>query len=62
MLNEIFKGIDNAAEKFNENFQKVNVLSGSNENGKWKIYGSGSAECRHKLRLDYDSGTLISNT
>ena len=32
MLNEIFKGMDNAAEKINENFEQVDIIQGQNEN------------------------------
>ena len=36
-MNEIFKGMDNASEAINENFEKLEKKSGQNENGYWEI-------------------------
>lgn len=44
MLNEITKGMDNAAEKINENFLNGGVVErGSNGNGEYTKYASGLA-------------------
>ena len=46
MLHEIFKGMDNAAEQINENFQNGSIVeSGNNENGFWARYGDGTQMC-----------------
>lgn len=44
MLNEIFKGMDNAAEQINENFQNI-VASGQNENGHYIRFDNGIQIC-----------------
>src|SRR5699024_9214760 len=62
MLNEIFKGMSNAAEKINENFEKGLVEIGENENGHYKVYGDGTLECRTKLTLEYTGGTMLRKT
>lgn len=42
MLNEIVKGMDNAAEKINENFQNGSIVEiGENDRGKFTKYGNG---------------------
>lgn len=44
MIHEIFKGMDNAAEQINENFQGLAFETGSNEYGRWKKYADGTLE------------------
>ena len=56
MLNEIFKGMDNAAEVINENFQNVGIVeSGENENGHWAKLGNGWMVC-------YDDSIAVNQT
>ena len=44
-MNEIFKGMDNAAEQINENFQGLLFDSGSNEDGNWVRLPDGTQIC-----------------
>ena len=49
MLHEIFKGMDNAAEQINENFQNGSIVDeGVNENGRYVKYASGIMVCTVK--------------
>lgn len=41
MLHEIFKGMDNAAELINENFESVKIKHGQNEKGSYVVLGNG---------------------
>jgi|SRR5690625_1833291 len=41
MLHEIFKGMDNAAEAINDNFEQVDIIQGQNENGSYVKFGNG---------------------
>ena len=46
MLNEIFKGMDNASEAINENFLFGSIIEeGENEKGHYVKFGSGLALC-----------------
>src|SRR5699024_9095946 len=49
MLNEIFKGMDNAAEQINENFEQLDVEVGEEENGRWCKFPSGLAICTKEV-------------
>ena len=50
MLHEIFKGMDNAAEKIDENFQNGSIVeSGENENGFWVKWGNGFQLCMRTI-------------
>lgn len=62
MLNKIEKGMSNAAEKINENFEMGVIEIGENENGQYKIYGDGTLECRTRLTLEYTGGTMLRKT
>ena len=44
-MNEIYKGMDNAAEKINENFEALGFESGENENGTWTKFPDGTMIC-----------------
>ena len=52
-MNEIFKGMDNAAEQINENFQGLLFESGENENGTWTKFPDGTMICRREVQLDF---------
>ena len=45
MLNEIFKGMDNAAEQIDQNFKQLEVESGSNDDGEWWRFSIGLQVC-----------------
>ena len=45
MLNEIFKGMDNAAEMIDENFESLKTEFGSNEDGHWIKFRDGTLIC-----------------
>ena|SRR5690625_2778788 len=60
MLNEIFKGMDNAAEMINGNFEKLDVEVGENENGTWVIFNSGLQICFQNIVLPYENSTRLS--
>ena len=62
MLNEITKGMSNAAEKINENFEMGIIEIGENDNGHYKIYGDGTLECRTKLSLERENTTMLRKT
>lgn len=58
MLNEIMKGMDNAAEKINENFQNGSIIeSGSTVDGYWARYGDGRQVCVRTVTVDSNIGT-----
>ena len=52
-MNQIFKGMDNAAEQINENFQELLFESGENENGTWTKFPDGTMICRREVQLDF---------
>ena len=52
-MNEIYKGMDNAAEQINENFQGLLFESGENENGTWTKFPDGTMICRREIQLDF---------
>ena len=62
MLNKIEKGMSNAAEKINDNFEKGLVEIGENEKGHYKVYGDGTLECRTKLTLEHTGSTMLRKT
>ena len=45
MLNEIFKGMDNAAEQINENFKALDAEVSENENGYYAKFENGLGLC-----------------
>lgn len=52
-LNEITKGMSNAAEQINENFSMGSIVdSGSNENGRYDKFGNGLMICSGTLLFD----------
>ena len=51
MLNEIFKGMDNAAEQINENFEAVEMKRGKNESGEYVKYANGWLITHQELTL-----------
>lgn len=53
MLNKIEKGMSNAAEKINENFEALGFESGENENGTWAKFPDGTMICRREVQLDF---------
>ena len=58
MLNEIFKGMDNAAEQIDENFQNGSIVeSGVNEEGYYVKYGNGLLEVYQKRTFIISSNT-----
>ena len=44
-MNEIFKGMDNASEAINENFEQVKMTEGSTEKASWLIFPNGLKIC-----------------
>ena len=48
-MNEIFKGMDNAAEQINENFEQLDVEVGEEENERWYKFPSGLAICTKEV-------------
>ena len=57
-MNEIFKGMDNAAEQINENFQNGSIVeSGLNEVGYYVKYGNGLLEVYQKRTFAISSNT-----
>ena len=64
-MNEIYKGMDNAAEQINENFEKTKVESGSDENGRWIKYPDGTMECFMKpleVHMEDRNGVLYQSS
>lgn len=60
MLNEITKGMSNAAEKINENFEKVEIGGGSNEQGSFLKFPDGSVICYiYEPSIYHDKNTTI---
>ena len=59
MLNEIFKGMDNAAEVIHQNFQQLDYEEGSNENGSWRKYSDGRLEVEHNLTISTSNLTFL---
>ena len=61
-MNEIYKGMDNAAEQINENFQELVIESGKNEDGHWEKYADGRLECYLNIEIpaviDVQMGSL----
>src|SRR5699024_2252354 len=58
MLHEIFKGMDNAAEQINENFQNGSIVeSGVNEEGYYVKYGNGLLEVYQKRTFVVSANT-----
>ena len=62
MLHEIFKGMDNAAEQINENFEMVAVERGDTANGEYIKYANGLVVCTHAItrnaRINQPYGAL----
>ena len=57
-MHEIFKGMDNAAEQINENFQNGSIVeSGVNEEGYYVKYGNGLLEVYQKRTFIISSNT-----
>ena len=61
MLNEIFKGMDNAAELINENFEKTNVEIAENENGYYVKFGNGFVICWREITFNRDTSVGVDN-
>src|SRR5699024_4956273 len=55
MLNEIFKGMDNAAEQINENFKALDVEVGENENGYYAKFENGLSLCWREVTFVRES-------
>ena len=58
-MNEIFKGMDNAAEMINENFEKTNVEISENENGYYMKFGNGFAICWREITFNRDTSVSV---
>ena len=64
MLHEIFKGMDNAAEQINENFQNGSIVeSGVDaEGGYYEKFGNGVMNAYRKMTLSYQTLRILSET
>lgn len=51
-MNEIYKGMDNAAEQINDNFESLKPEYGSNENGEYWKYPDGRLICTGDIEYD----------
>lgn len=59
-LTEIKKGMSNAAEAINNNFQAGSILeSGANENGNFIKFADGTLICQTRKSLEYASANVL---
>ena len=64
-MNEIYKGMDNAAEQINENFLNGSIVeSGENENGEYLRFGNGWQICipHERISLERVDSTSMSGS
>lgn len=61
-MNEILKGMDNAAEKINENFEVLGFESGENNNGSYIRFGNGLQICWGSADFERGSSELLIET
>ena len=61
MLNEIFKGMDNAAEMINENFKALDAEVGENENGYYAKFENGLGLCWREVTFVRGSSSEAGN-
>ena len=60
MLSEIFKGMDNAAELINENFENGSIVeSGKNEFGHYFRMGNGVQVCLGRFNHNFDNDQTV---